>query len=241
MMDLSVPDLLVVAGAAAAGVLIGPLLVQIVERSPRNERVLVSLRPAGEGRIDVEAHRTRHRVVRGLAPLVLALAAVRWGASIVVLPYLVLYAALLVLSAIDIEHHRLPDNVVFPTLAITTGMVLVISTILESPGRAVPALFGAAVYFLLLAVPWFVYPKGLGFGDVKLAAVLGLHIGWIYSGRILGVALILYSLVVACAIGVVTGLAVTVARRKRAEFPFGPALATGAIVIITFSESILGA
>jgi prepilin signal peptidase PulO-like enzyme (type II secretory pathway) len=47
-------------------------------------------------------------------------------------------------------------------------------------------------------------------------------------------------LVVACGIGVAIGLGVTIARRKRAEFPFGPALAIGTVLIITFSDAILG-
>ena len=241
VMDLSVTDLVVVVAAAAVGVLIGPLLAEIVERAPKRERVPVSLRPAAVSVLERDRRHPRDLAVRILAPLVLALAAVRWGASIVVLPYLVVYAALLVLSAIDIEHHRLPDNVVLPTLGVTTALIIGISTILDGPGRAVPALLGAGVYFLMLAVPWIVYPKGLGFGDVKLAALLGLHIGWIYAGLIQGVALILYSLVVACGIGVATGLGIMIARHKRVEFPFGPALAVGTVVIITFSDAILGA
>jgi leader peptidase (prepilin peptidase)/N-methyltransferase len=238
-MEPTMTDLAVVVAAAVAGVLIGPWLAEVVQRAPVGERVPVTLRPAPVGVLERDGRRRTDLVVRTLAPLVLALAAVRWGASIVVLPYLVLYAALLVLSVIDVEHHRLPDNVVFPTFGITLVLIGAISAVLESPARAIPALVGSGVYFLLLAVPWFVYPKGLGFGDVKLAAVLGLHLGWIYSGLIQGVALILYSLVVACAIGVVTGLGVTVARRTRAEFPFGPALAVGTIVVITFSDAFL--
>jgi len=240
MMDMSGADLAAVAAAAVLGVLLGPLLAQIVEQAPNRERVSVSLRPAPSGVIEHAGRRSRDLAVRVLAPLVLALAAARFGASLAVLPYLVFYAALLVLSAIDIEHHRLPDNVVFPALGITTALIIGVSTVLEGPARALPALVGAGVYFLLLAVPWFIYPKGLGFGDVKLAALLGLHIGWIYAGFIQGVALILYSLVVACGIGVATGVGVMIARRKRAEFPFGPALAVGTVVIITFSDAILG-
>jgi leader peptidase (prepilin peptidase)/N-methyltransferase len=238
-MDVSMMDTVVVIAAAAVGVLIGPWLTEVVERAPRRERVPVRLRPAAISVLEQDRRRPRDLAVRVLAPLVLALAALRWGASIVVLPYMVLYAALLVLSAIDIEHHRLPDNVVFPTFAITATLILGISTVLEGPGRAVPALVGAGVYFLLLALPWFIYPKGLGFGDVKLAAVLGLHLGWIYAGLIEGVALILYSLVVACGIGVAIGVGVAIARRTRSEFPFGPALAIGCVVMITFSDVVV--
>lgn len=232
-------DALAVVLAVGVGVLVGPWLAEVVERAPRRERVPVSLRPVAVLADDRDRRRTRDRVVRALAPLVLALAAARWGWSLVVLPYAVFYAALLVLSVIDVEHHRLPDNVVFPTLAVCTALILAVSTVLEGPDRAGPALMGAGIYFLLLAVPWFIYPKGLGFGDVKLGAVLGLHLGWIYASIIEGVVLILYSLVLACGIGVVIGLGVTIARRRRAEFPFGPALAIGCITIITFSDAVL--
>lgn len=232
-------DVAVIAAAAVLGVLIGPWLAEVVERAPRRERVPLRLRPASVAVLEGGGRRTRDLVVRVLAPVVLALAAARWGASLVVLPYLVLYAALLVLAMIDVEHHRLPDNVVFPVLAVTTTLVIAISSVLDSPTRALPALAGAGIYFVLLAVPWFVYPRGLGFGDVKLAALLGLHIGWIYAGIIEGIVLILYSLVIACGLGIVIGLGVTIARRERAEFPFGPALAVGAVTVITFSEALL--
>jgi leader peptidase (prepilin peptidase)/N-methyltransferase len=239
-MDPAMLDLIAVGAAALAGVVLGPWLTEVVERAPNRERVPVPFRSGSVSVVDRDRRRNRDLAVRVLAPIVLALAAARWGWSMAVFPYLVLYAALLVLSVIDIEHHRLPDNVVFPTLALSTGLIIVISTILDSPARAVPALVGAAVYFVLLGIPWFVYPKGLGFGDVKLSAVLGLPLGWIYAGLIDGVALILYSLIVACAIGVVIGIGVTIARRKRAEFPFGPALALGTIAVISFSDRILG-
>ena len=232
-------DALAVLLAGGTGVLVGPWLAEVVERAPRREPVPVSLRPVAVLPDDRDRRRTRDRVVRGLAPVVMALAAARWGWSLVVLPYAVFYASLLVLSVIDVEHHRLPDNVVFPTLAVCTALILGVSTILEGPARAGPALVGAGVYFLALAVPWFIYPKGLGFGDVKLGAVLGLHLGWIYASIIEGVALILYSLVLACGIGVVIGVGVTIARRRRSEFPFGPALAIGCITVISFSDVVL--
>ena len=60
------------------------------------------------------------------------------------------------------------------------------------------AVIGSVAYFVLLLVPHLIYPRGMGFGDVKLALLMGLYLGWIYpdpfrSGRLIMWALVLGS------------------------------------------------
>ena len=101
---------------------------------------------------------------------------------------------------------------------------------------------GAAAYFLLLLVTHLIYPAGMGFGDVKLALVMGLYLGWLgwtdlepYLGPL---RLVLYALMLGCILGVVFGLAIRVLTRAKGAFPFGPALATACLVVVLFAADL---
>ena len=75
----------------------------------------------------------------------------------------------------------------------------------------------------------------MGFGDVKLALVMGLFLGWLGwapNEEVLGpVRLVLYALMLGCLTGVVFGIGHAAITRRRGEFPFGPALAAACIVV----------
>jgi leader peptidase (prepilin peptidase)/N-methyltransferase len=232
-------DAIAVVVSAALGVLIGPWLVAVVERVPDRQPVPATLWPTPL-ESSAEPNRARQLGVRLGAPALLVLAAVRWGASPVLIPFLVLYAGLLVLSVIDIEHHRLPNRVLFPTLWVSLALIVGISVVEGFPSAIIGALAGAGFYFTLLLIPHLIYPPGMGFGDVKLALLLGLFLGWIHQTPLRAVALVLWALIIASALGTLMGLAMTIVRRRRGEFPFGPALAVGCIVVISFSDRFLG-
>ncbi len=178
--------------------------------------------------------------VEVLTPALFALAGIRWGASWVVVPFLVLFSALLVVSVIDIERYRIPDRVVFPALALSLPLIVVVSFV-EGASRSISfALIGAATYFILLFLAHLVYPAGMGFGDVKLALLMGLFIGWIAPDGIRAVTLVLFALMIGCVLGVVIGGGLALVRRKNAAFPFGPALAASTVIAVLFSQQLLG-
>jgi leader peptidase (prepilin peptidase)/N-methyltransferase len=96
------------------------------------------------------------------------------------------------------------------------------------------ALIGALAFSGVLGVFWFVYPAGMGFGDVKYAVVLGALSGWISP------LLVAYALLVASLLGSLAGVLVAVrAGDRKQAFPFGPALCIGTIVAIVFSHRLL--
>ncbi len=175
-----------------------------------------------------------------LGPVLFALAVVRFGASWVVVPFWVCFAALLVVSVIDIQHYRIPDRVVFPALAVSLPLIVVVSVGLDHPRSITYALIGAGAYFLLLFLAHLVYPAGMGFGDVKLALLMGLFLGWIAPDGMRAFTLVLFALMIGCLLGVVVGGVLALVRRKNAAFPFGPALAASTIVAVLFSEQLLG-
>ena len=228
-------DVAVVVGAAVLGVLVSPALLQLVVRVPAMATV---------GYVSDEeptiTPTVRERAVRVLTPVLFALAAWRWEASAVLVPFLFLFAVLLVVSLIDLEHYRIPDRIVFPALGVSIGLISFV-TVIEGYDLVFVrnALIGAVAYFVLLLVPHLIYPKGMGFGDVKLALLMGLFLGWLYSDVFNGITLIMWALVLGSLLGVVAGIAFALIRGRRAEFPFGPALALGCVLVLLFSDSFI--
>ena len=133
--------------------------------------VLAGGDPAGRPR--------RWLVVEVLTMAVFAAFGTRFGATSVGLTLLVLGAALVAVSAIDLEHLRIPDRVTFAALAIAGPAIVIVSFQRRLPGAVGGAIVGAIAYFLVLLVPHLAYPRGMGFGDVKLALLMGLYLGWL--------------------------------------------------------------
>ena len=185
---------------------------------------------------DPAAERRRRWIAVEVATIaVFAAFGTRYGTSSVTIPLLLLGAFLVTVSATDLEHLRIPDRVTFPVLAASLPLLVVVSVQHHVPRSLWAALFGAVVYFALLFLPHLAYPRGMGFGDVKMALVLGLYLGWLgwtpTDGLLRSFRFVLYGLVVGCAIGVAFGLAHAAVTKRRGEFPFGPALAVSCAVI----------
>lgn len=229
-------DAAVVVGAAVLGVLVSPYLLRLVVRVPAMATV---------GYVSDEdptiTPRTRERAVRVLTPVAFAVMAWRWEATTVLVPFLFLAAVLVVVSLIDLEHYRIPDKIVFPALGISAGLIAFVS-VLEGFDTVFlrNAVIGSVAYFTLLLVPHLIYPRGMGFGDVKLALLMGLYLGWIYADPFRSIALIMWALVLGSLLGVLAGVGFALIRGRRAEFPFGPALALGCLLAITFSDALVG-
>jgi leader peptidase (prepilin peptidase) / N-methyltransferase len=167
---------------------------------------------------------------------VLAVVGGRAGSDLSVVPLAVLGAALVAVSVIDLQLLRIPDRVTFPTLALAVPLVLAVSLDQDGGDAFRAGLIGALAYFVALLVPHLVYPRGMGFGDVKLALLMGLYLGWRgwepehpVAGPI---ANVLYGLMLGCILGVVFGVGHQLVTRRRGEFPFGPALALGCLVVV---------
>jgi leader peptidase (prepilin peptidase)/N-methyltransferase len=147
------------------------------------------------------------------------------------------------LTVIDVRHHRLPDRIVFPSYAVVGVLLLGAVVIHAGAGAAaaaavpdaeagffgVPGLRvvagGAALwlfYFLLRAL----YPPGMGFGDVKLAGVLGMYLGF------LGWPHLLAGTFAAFLLGGLWSLGLLVSRRGtlKSSIPFGPFMLAGTAV-----------
>ncbi|HEX6870109.1 MAG TPA: prepilin peptidase [Micromonosporaceae bacterium] len=187
--------------------------------------------PAGWIRVDA---RCVHCGVRWGGPgwLAAVAGAVASGllAATVRAPELLLLVALVVLGVllarVDLACRRLPHQLVAPAGWVSLATYAALAAGTGGWDRLLRAGAGAAV---LAAVYLFVFllpGGGLGFGDVKLATLLGLHLGW------LGWSSVLYGAVLPWLINGPVVLALLLAGRvgRKSALPFGPALLTGALV-----------
>ena len=226
------------AVGAATGVLITPHVLRLVARVPDRERVSFSLR-AAESTMVESLGRTQVRVLRVVLPAALAVAGLRFGLTATLPPFLVLFTMLVAVSAVDVVHYRIPNRILYPSLAISAALMAVTSVARGEPETLVNALIGAVLFYGFLLLPHLVYPAGMGYGDVKLGFVMGLHLGWIAPERLDVVSVVLWALIFGCALGVLGGVVVAIVRRRRDAFPFGPALAVGCVLAVLLSESLI--
>ncbi len=168
--------------------------------------------------------------------------AARYGDSSLVVPLLLLGGSLVAVSVIDLRLLRIPDRITFPTLAAAVPLIVVVSAQHDAAGAVRGAAIGSLVYFVALFLPHLAYPRGMGFGDVKLALVMGLYLGWLGwtpEAPVAGpVRLVLYALMLGCLLGVVFGVVVALVTRRRGEFPFGPALALACLVVVLYAPEL---
>lgn len=141
-----------------------------------------------------------------------------WG---LVPAYAVLVAVSLPLAAIDLDVHRLPDRLTLPAIP-ALAMLLTLEWDAHRLPRALLCAVLAALVFLLLALA---VPGGLGLGDVKLAALLGLPLGW------WGYPVLVQGLAGGFVIGGIVSLVLVLARRatRHSHVALGPSLLLGAL------------
>jgi leader peptidase (prepilin peptidase)/N-methyltransferase len=136
-------------------------------------------------------------------------------------------AVLVAISAIDVEHRIVPNRIVVPA----TGIVLVANTLIDP---SVEWLLGGLAGFAFLFVAAVIYPAGMGMGDVKLAALLGVMLG-----RDVAVAL-MAGMLLAIVPSVVL-LARHGSKARKMGIPFAPFLAGGGIVALFAGGQLLDA
>jgi leader peptidase (prepilin peptidase)/N-methyltransferase len=140
--------------------------------------------------------------------------------------FLYLAAISVALGLIDVDVHRLPDAIVLPAYAVG-GLLLGAASVATGDWDAlVRAGAGLGILGLFYFVVWFVYPAGMGFGDVKLAGALGLFLGWLGWGPLAVGAFSAFLL------GGLISIALIALKRigRKGGIPFGPWMLAGAWV-----------
>ncbi len=109
-------------------------------------------------------------------------AGLRFGAAWVLPAFLVFVAGLVAVSVTDIEHFLIPKRIIYPTLFVA-GPLLIVGAVLGGAWRDLErAGVGGVVAFVAFYAISFAYPAGMAFGDVRLAGVIGVFLGWLGYG-----------------------------------------------------------
>ncbi|HEX7297691.1 MAG TPA: prepilin peptidase [Solirubrobacteraceae bacterium] len=238
--------------AAVGGLLVGSFLNVVAWRLPRGESLVspgsrcpgcgAPIRPYDNvpvlswlllrGRCRQCGTRVSARyplVELATALLYVAVVLGRDGARDIVLG-LLLVTVLVPVAIIDFEHRIIPNRITLPAAiaAIVAGVIL-------DPGfvpEQVIAGVGGGGFFLLAALA---YPRGMGMGDVKLAAVLGLYLGRAAASAIL----------IGLVAGLVVGIGVIavkgVKEGRKTAVPFGPFLALGGVIALVAGNALVDA
>lgn len=221
--------ILVVASALAGGAV--GVVVDAITR-----RVLVGI-SAGPSVTDVgPAPRGRRRVEMVVVCAALfAAAAVRFDGEWALPAYLVLFAGLVAISVVDLERHVIPNRVVYPTLFAGLALLGGAALLDGDPGQLLRALIGAGAAWAALLCLHLISPGDTGFGDVRLAFLLGLFLGWLGLGHV--VLGIFAGFVFGAVIGV--GLVVAGVRGRTDPLPLAPFLSAGAVFAIMAGGPVL--
>ncbi len=174
----------------------------------------------------------QYPLVEGLTALGFWMAYDAFGLTVHAAAAAVFLCLMIALAAIDIEHMILPDELtlggaaVFFIYSFFNPAVGQLDAVLSGLGAA---LFFAALFFFYLKVRKI---EGLGFGDVKMALLMGLFLGL----HRLAVAILLASLS-----GLLVGIFFIVFKKKNLKLalPFGPFLALGSCVSLFRGDAIL--
>jgi leader peptidase (prepilin peptidase) / N-methyltransferase len=173
----------------------------------------------------------RYPFVEALTAAMFAAAWWHYGPGALLASRLVFGCALVVLFAIDLEHHLLPNAITLP--GIVAGLAFSVFT---EPGWQASLLGavagGGALYGIAEAYYRVRHEEGLGMGDVKMLAMIGAFLGW---------KLALVTLMMASLAGTVVGLGLIVSKRGGMKYalPFGTFLALGAAAAATVGPSAL--
>jgi leader peptidase (prepilin peptidase)/N-methyltransferase len=185
-----------------------------------------------------------HAPIRPRYPIVelitgLLFFAVTWRVLALDLPaavpaYLYFAAIGIALTMIDVDHKRLPDKIVLPSWAVVAALLTLASVKTGDWGALGRAGIGAAGLFALYFALAFIYPAGMGMGDVKLAFVLGGVLAYL-SWRAFGVGAFGGFL-----LGSLGGVVLMASGRggRKSAIPFGPYMIAAALLAIFVAHPV---
>ena len=240
----------VIAIVLAGGMAVGSFLNVVIHRLPRHESLVApgsrcpgcgtAIKPydniplvgwlllRGRCRTCGVGISARYPVVEALAGgLAVAIVLTKHSAHDVALG-LVLVGVLVPVALIDFEHRVIPNRITAPAAAAAVAIGLITRPAGVPEQLIAAAAAGGFLLFFALA-----YPRGMGMGDVKLAAVLGL-----YLGRSVAVA-VLAGVLAGALVGAVVMARVGVGEGRKTAVPFGPFLALGGVISLFAGPAIV--
>jgi leader peptidase (prepilin peptidase)/N-methyltransferase len=249
----------VLVACAVGGLVIGSFLTVVVDRVPRGGSVVAPPSACGAcgmrlGPLDlvpvvswlVLRGRCRGCGARiGVEPIVVELATatlfvllgLRFGAEPELVAFCVLAAALVALTWIDLHTQRLPREITYTAILVGAPSLAIAALVDDEPERVWMMALGAGIALSVMGAIYAASRGGLGDGDVRLAPLLGLYLGWLNPG-IVPVGLFFGFL-----LGAVAGIAAMAVGRagRKTALPFGPFLAAGTVLAAFIGQDVIDA
>lgn len=241
------------------GLLIGSFLNVVVWRVPRGESVVsppsacprCGARIAWYDNLPVvswlvlrgrcrrchEPISVRYPLVEAGTGILFGLVAWHFGISWTTPAYLYLAAISVALALIDIDTRRLPNAIVLPSYVVVPVLLAVASWGADDWPAMLRAVIGGVALYAFYFVMVLVKPGAMGFGDVKLAGILGAYLAWLGWGSFVVGAF------AAFLVGGVFSIGLMVAGRagRKSKIPFGPWMLIGCAIGVAFGESLWSA
>jgi leader peptidase (prepilin peptidase)/N-methyltransferase len=249
----TLPPLFVLAAAGAFGAIVGSFLNVCIHRLPLGGSIVWPSSACPHCKRELSWYenipvisylvlRARCRTCRGpisirypfVEALTSAMFVAAWwyyGPGPLLASRLVFGCALIVLFAIDLEHHLLPNVITLPGIVIGFAF-----SFITEPGWVASLIGllagGGSLYLIAVAYFWIRHEEGLGMGDPKMLAMIGSFMGW---------KLTLVTLMLGSLFGSVVGVALIAAGRGTMKYalPFGCFLAVGAAAAGTIGPALL--
>ena len=171
----------------------------------------------------------RYPLVEALTGLLFCLFFYRFGIHPVTPVVLFLVAVLVVVSFIDIDHQIIPDVISLPGIGVGFLCSFLVPWVAWYESLAGVLLGAGSLLSIALVYEWITKKEGMGFGDVKLLAMLGAFLGW---------TSIFPTIFIGSVLGSVVGIPLMILRRadSKLALPFGPFLSAGALLYLFFVE-----
>jgi leader peptidase (prepilin peptidase) / N-methyltransferase len=198
---------------AALGLTVGFFLDALTARTQRSQ----------------QGHLTARYPIAEIGTAVLfAAVTMRFGLTAELPAYLYLAAIGVSLVVIDFDMRRLPDSMLLPSYIVTVVLLMPAGAAAADWYTAVRAIGGMLALLALYFALAMAYPNGLGFGDVKLAGLVGLYLGWLSWNALFVTAI--GSLLIACAGG--SAAMLTQQPQRGVAVPIAPCLVSAAVLAL---------
>ena len=247
---------LLIVGCLVLGLVIGSFLNVVIWRVPRGESIVSPPSACPNCHHEIRAYdnipvvswlvlrgrcrdcghpiTARYPLVELGTGVLFAVMAWRFGLSWELPAYLYLAAIAVALALIDIDVKRLPNVITLPSYAVAGVLLLLPAAIDGRWSDYLTAWLGAVALFAFYFLLAFIYPAGMGFGDVKLAGVLGLYLGWLGWGPLIVGGFLGFLL------GAVVGIALMALGKggRKTKIPFGPYMLAGALIAVIWGQNL---
>lgn len=246
---------LVVTACIVMGLVVGSFLTVVVDRVPRGGSVVhppsacgacgsrltvLDLVPIGSW-LALRGKCRHCGTPIGVEPLVIefstavifVLFGLKFGADVALIAFCVMGAALVALVWIDLREFRLPREITYTAMAISAVVLTIAGFVNDEPERIWQSALGAGIALVLMGGIYLASRGGMGDGDVRLAPLLGMHMGWLNPG------IVPIGLFFGFFLGAIVGVAAMTfgeAGRKTAV-PFGPFLAAGTVLAVFIGQN----